>query len=222
MQRYNMFLLVHKGLRAMMCHVLTGLQQNDPTSTAYEKYVDELSLVLTTIDSHGKHEDNFIFTLLENCNSSLQEEMEAEHVDDHTISNNLRTLIVEFKNAGDETAKRKAAGSINYACYEYIAFNLKHLNKEEIKVNEVLWANYTDGELLQANQKLVASLSPEEAKASATWMIRGCNNTEIINWLNGIKNNIPQPLMQLLLSLAEAELPAERFKEVQDKVLETA
>ena len=223
MNRFNVFLLIHKGLRAMMYDTSLSLQHTDFAHTReFPHSLEKLSKVLDTFDGHAGHEDKHIFKLLESCAEPLMNEMEAEHVTDHRLSDELRALMAEFRNLIDPVAKYSTGVKICHAFNEFIAFNLTHLNKEETVVNEALWQNYTDLEIIQANQRLVSTLTPEEAQLSALWMIRSCSNNEISGWINAIKNNIPQPLFQMLMQLAEQELPAHRFEAIQGAIMETA
>ncbi|MES2702890.1 MAG: hemerythrin domain-containing protein [Bacteroidota bacterium] len=222
MQRYNVFLMVHKGLRAMLYDVSLSLQHTDFAHAEDPHSLEKLAVALDIFDAHAGHEDKFIFSMLEPCAADLMNEMEAEHVTDHALSASLRSLIAAFPATQDPTEKYTIGTQICHAFNEFIAFNLTHLKKEETVVNEALWKNYTDMDILQANQKLVGSLPPDEARRSALWMIRSCSNGEITGWINAIKKNIPPPLFQMLMHLVESELPAERAELIQNRIMEVA
>lgn len=221
MQRFNVFLLIHKGLRALLYDVSLSLQHTDfANAKEFPHSLERLEHTLDLFDSHAGHEDRHIFSLLEACNPQLQEEMEQEHVTDHALTHEMRDLIAAFKTATDAAQKGAIGTKILHAYYAFIAFNLAHLNKEETTVNETLWAHYADADIQAANGRLIAGLSPEEVKKNATWMIRGCNNLEVIGFLNMIKKAAPAPVFQMLLGIAEHELPQHRFEAVQSAVTE--
>jgi hemerythrin-like domain-containing protein len=223
MQRYNVFLLVHKGLRAMMYDTSLSLQHTDfGAATDHPHALEKLVTTIDNFDAHAHHEDRFVLSLLESCAPGLLNEMESEHAADHALSEELRKLVAIFQTSSTSAEKAAIGTRICYTFNEFIAFNLRHLNKEEIVVNEVLWNNYSDIEIIQANQRLVSSLSPDDARLNAMWMIRSCSNSEIIGWINAIKNNIPAPTFQLLMQLVEQELPEQRFEAVQSGILEAA
>jgi len=223
MQRFNVFLLVHKGLRAMMYDVSISLQHTDfAHAEEFPRSLEKLAATIDIFDSHAGHEDKYIFSMLEPFAADLLHEMEAEHVTDHALSAQLRSLTDAFKTASDPAQKARIGNEICHAFHEFIAFNLTHLNKEETVVNEALWNTYTDLDIIQANQRLVSTLSPDEAKNNAVWMIRSCSNMEIINWINAIKNNIPPQLFQLLFQIAEQELPPHRFEVIQNGIMSMA
>jgi hypothetical protein len=222
MQRFNAFLMIHKGLRALMYDVSMSLQHTDFASApSYPHAFEKLEHTLEIFDAHAGHEDKYIFCLLEACNPSLQEEMEKEHVTDIALSNELRSLMAAYKTA-DDAEKARIGSRIGYTFNEFISFNLHHLNKEELVVNESLWHNYTDLDIVQANSRLIGSLSPDEVKRNAVWMMRGCNNAEIAGWINTLKKQAPEQVIQLLLSIAQQELPSQRFEALQNSILEIA
>ncbi len=223
MTRYNVFLSIHKGLRLMMYDVSKDLQHtdfdsadNNPTS------LQKLSETLDIFDAHAGHEDNFIFSMLTPHAPELVAEMEAEHETDHQLSHELRTLIAAYKDATDAHEKHTLGTRICHSYNAFIAFNLTHLTKEETVVNEVLWKHYTDMDIIMANRALVGSLKPEEIQMSAIWMIRSNSNNELIKWLKGMKNNVPPPVMDMLMGMAKTELAEERFGTIIREVTEVA
>lgn len=223
MARFNAFFMIHKGLRAMMYEVSMSLQHTDfAHATEYPHPLEKLNHLVEIFDAHAGHEDGYIFPLLQACNPALQDEMEKEHVTDIALSNELRSLMAQFKSATDTEEKRVLGNKICYTYYEFIAFNLKHLNKEEIVVNESLWNHYTDADIIKANMGMVASLSPEEVKRNAIWMMRGCSNTDITGWLGVVKKQVPEPVFNNLMNIAQEELPAPRFEAIQNALMATA
>jgi len=223
MTRYNVFLMIHKGLRAFMYDVSISIQHtNFAKAEGFPHSLEKLELLLDTFDKHGHHEDGHVFNMLAACNPQLQAEMEQEHVTDHALSNRLRELMARYRKAGTAEERMASGSEIGYVYNDFIAFNLTHLNKEELVVNAALWQHYTDADILAANMRMIAQLSPEEARASAVWMIRACNDAELTGWLTNIKKQAPQPVLDMLLGLAQAELPAHRFETIQNSVMEPA
>jgi hemerythrin-like domain-containing protein len=222
MQRFNAFLLIHKALRAVLYDAAITLQHTDFATATNPQSLENLSYVLEAFDSHAGHEDKHLFCLLESCNPQLMYEMEGEHVTDHKLTSSLRSLIAEYKNATTPADKARIGATICYTFNDFIAFNLTHLNKEELIVNEALWNNYTDMDIIQANQRLVAAIPPPEMQFAINWMMRSCSNNELISWVNAIKANIPPQALQMLMNVAEEVLPAERFEHIQNGIMEVA
>lgn len=193
-----------------------SLQHTDfAHATEYPQSLEQLESLVEIFDAHAGHEDNHIFPLLQACNPALQDEMEKEHVTDIALSHDLRELTARFKTAADAEERRELGNRICYTYYEYMAFNLKHMNKEEIVVNESLWGNYADADIIRSNMAMVASLAPEDVRRNAVWMLRGCSSTDLSGWLGMVKRSAPGHVFSNMMALAEAELPAQRFAALQ-------
>jgi hypothetical protein len=92
------------------------------------------------------------------------------------------------------------------------------MGKEEVLINAVLWKNYTDEQLMEINQQIIANIPPEEMAYTSQWMIRSINDSEAINWLSVVKTSAPAFVFQSLITAAEKNLPAHRFKKIKEAV----
>ena len=99
-----------------------------------------------------------------------------------------------------------------YAFNEFIAFNLYHMNKEEIELNATLWKQYSDQEIKGIEKKIVQNTPPEKMARYAKWMIRGINDRELIHWLAEVRKSAPAPVFEMLIGIAEKELTSERYE----------
>jgi hypothetical protein len=86
------------------------------------------------------------------------------------------------------------------------------MNKEELVVNELLWANYTDNEIQELTAGIIRNQSPEESLLFGKWMVRGMNDAEIIGWLKHARNAAPAYAFEGLLFMAEEELEPARWE----------
>jgi len=50
--------------------------------------------------------------------------------------------------------------------------------------------------------------------------MRGLSNTEISGWLKAVEKNGPEPMFAQLFSIAERELPQNRFRKVLENLTE--
>ena len=66
MNRFNSFLFVHKGLRAMLYDASLALQQTDFSMSAEaENALTKVDNVLFVFDHHAHHEDSFVIPMVE-------------------------------------------------------------------------------------------------------------------------------------------------------------
>lgn len=223
MNRYNIYYQVHKGLREMLYHTASLLQQTDFTNQEEAAgTIEQLKELIFLFDKHAHTEDHFILPAIVKHKPSAATLFEEEHVQDQELGNRMSILLHIFNSCTVEQEQLVAAGAIRSAFIEFMIFNLQHMAKEEIKLNELLWKYYTDEELKNITVQIVAQLPPDVMGRYSTWMIRALNNTEITNWLKEIKNNAPDFIFSNMMELAEKELPANRWMQVQENMTEGA
>ncbi|HZI53718.1 MAG TPA: hypothetical protein VFD56_08450, partial [Chitinophagaceae bacterium] len=126
----------------------------------------------------------------------------------------LGDLLVAHNHAVKPGEKIETGLAISRAFQEFMVFNLEHMSKEESVLNEILWRYYSDAEIESISNRIVRSLRHDEATITNAWMMRGLSNTEISNWLKAVETTAPGPVFAQLFSIAEKELPEDRFRQV--------
>ena len=188
----------------------------DEAETAMEKVRQAVDI----FDRHASHEDHFVLPAVQQYEPSLVDAFEQEHVKDHALSEKLRGLLTVFNHAIKTEVKIETGQAITRAFIDFMIFNLEHMAKEETVLNKVLWRYYSDEEIKTINQRIVAAISPAEMTVASAWMMRGLSNTEIIGWLKAVEKNAPQQVFTQLFSIAEKELPENRFRKVLENLTE--
>jgi len=213
--RYNTFYQVHKALRAMLYETATELQRTDFNN---EEEVNSVMINITAVvdvfDKHAHNEDRFVFSAVEQYEPSVVDSFEQEHVRDHELSTQLRTLINIYRSLSSDDEKILLGSALRKAFVDFLAFNLVHMAKEEDIINNLLWRYYSDEEIRAIERQIIASQTPESTAVVWRWMLRGLSNCEIINWLRTIEKNAPQVVFKNLYLIAENELPGHRFRQV--------
>lgn len=221
MQRYNSFTMIHKALRTMLYDAALTLQQTYfADENEAETALGKVEAVLYLFEQHAHHEDSQVLPAIELYEPQLVEDFEKEHVTDINLGSRLSTLLNIFRDAVADEDRIYCGSAISKAFVEFMVFNLEHMAKEEIYINQALWKHYTDEQIIMLSQKLVASIPPAEKALSAKWMFRGTNNVEVINWLKSVKQSAPAFVFESMLSIAENELPENRWEKVQTAVME--
>ena len=214
-KRYNVFKNIHKGLRTMLFSTQMKWQQTDFTTPEAAGMVASLENVLYYYDQHAGHEDQFILSKIIQQEPQIAAALEKEHVVDHELSQNLRSLLTDWKNSSSNEARESAATAVFYALNDFIAFNLYHMNKEETILLPLLWKHFSDAEILGMQDNILASINPEILMEESRWMMRSISNTEIQEWLGGVKMSAPDFVYNSFMQMAVEEIPAERFATLQ-------
>lgn len=223
MHRYNIFYLVHKGLRQMLYQTASHLQQTDFTNTEETgSLLQQIADVLDLFDEHANTEDHFVLPAIETYEPAAVQLFEEEHEQDHTLSNRIRALLNMFHHAVSSDEKNEMGSAIRLAFSEFLVFNIQHMAKEERLLNNFLWQHYTDEQLESVTQQILAHLPPDIIMKNNAWMMRALSNNEITGWLKKIKNQAPEPIFEKMIRLAEKELAPNRWRTVQEDMTEGA
>lgn len=217
--RYNSFRLIHKGLRAMLYAVSLKIQQADLSSeTEGTPVVEEIQLLIALFEKHAHSEDTYYNAPLEKLKPEIAGFFEKEHKEDHRLGNELSAIIKSWKAAEDGQSRSVAGQKLFYAFNEYIAFNLYHMNKEELKLNEAMWSVYTDEQIVEIEEEVVKNIPPDAMGEYSKWILCGNNNEDIAGWIHSIKNGAPAQVFDWIYGLAKKELNTDRFSAIMAKV----
>jgi len=220
MLRYNIFNLIHKALRFKLYHTAVTLQQThfadtDEAAIAFE----QLNEVINAFEQHGHHEDRILMPVIVLFQPATIASFEKDHIDDRRMGEDLQHLQNMY-HAAQNTNERLITGSaITRSFVDYMIFNLQHMQREETDLNQLLWENFTDEEILKINDQIVASIPPQEMAVSARWFMQAINSNEVTNWLIAVKQTAPEHVFAGLFELTETCLPEAGRTKVQDEVL---
>ena len=203
----------------MLYDAANSLQQCDFTNTENAVHAfQKVEHVIELFDDHADHEDSHILHPMDVHNPSLVAEFENEHITDRRLGAEISSAIAMYRSAANDMDRVRAGEKAFYAFNEFIAFNLVHMNKEETVLNQALWSLYSDAEIGGINGKIAASVAPERSAHSLKWMMRSCNNAEIGQFIGRVKATAPEPLYNMMLGIAEQELPAHRWDIVKEHI----
>jgi len=206
--RYNLFNLIHKGLRLMMYDTAAQLQRTDFASPETTRpVINQLEVLLTYFEGHADHEDSVVLPYVQRHDPVLVDDFEKQHVEDHRLGAELTHAIEQWRNEKNTQTRRAAGRRIVYAFNTFIAFNLDHMNKEEHLLNEVLWKHYSDTELKGITQQIIQRIDIETLTALSRWMMRAVSKDEVMDWLKGVKMTAPEHVFVYYCKLAQEELP---------------
>lgn len=200
--RYNIYTIIHKGLRAFMSDTLlkTGrMDVNDDAERA--QTVEQVRALLAMSASHLRHEDEFLHSALERARPGSAARTAEEH---HGHEAAIAALEVELARLEAASLQRRdvLARQLYLHLSAFVAENFEHMIVEERDNHAMLIEAYSDEEVLSIEHAIVASLSPEESFAGLRWMIPFINSDERAFLLGGMKRNAPPEAFQAVLGLA--------------------
>lgn len=204
--RYDIYQGIHKGLRAWMTDVLVRAGRVDYTDT---DEIDELAArvraLLYVMRHHLQTENLFVHPALERAIPGSAQTIATEHVHHERamalIENDLRGL-----EQSRSVARAAAAGRLYRRLALFVGENLEHMNVEETENNAVLWATYTDAEIVEIEQAIIASHSPRDMADVLRWMVPAMAAPERAAMFTGIRMNAPVEVFEALLGVVRPQL----------------
>lgn len=223
MERYNVFNQVHKGLRAFLYETAVQVQQTD--FTIPEEAVQALEKIgeaLYYFNQHALHVERFLFPFIIEYNPGLITAFKQQYHTNTVQIQQLRGMMNAYYQ-GVNAAERTLAGKlIGKGFTAFLVTHLDGMAREDNLLNPLLWRYYNDAQLLGIEKEIVAKWSPRDLAALSKWIIRGMNNTEIIDWLKAIKQTSGTAVFSTFFNSAEKELSESRWLQIQAALVEGA
>jgi hypothetical protein len=210
-QRYNLYSSIHKALRGFMINTLAHVGQADVEDECeFVQAIEQVRGLMKACRDHLKHENNFVHPALERVAMESSRQTHEEHL------GHVRAIAaVESRTDSLAVAPMDQRAFISHQLYlqltAFVAENFEHMLVEETRNHEVLISGYTDAELLQIKDAIVASIPPEENLSMMRWMLEYMNNAEREAVLKDIKARAPTPAFQAVMDVARSALSQRDF-----------
>ena len=216
--RFDIYCGIHKALRALMADTLLAVGRMDAD--------DELELAQTTqrvlellefCGSHLRHENQFLHTAIEARAPGASSAVAHDHDDhqQHIAALSRSAVALRTMPAGSRSA---AALDLYRQLALFVAGNFEHMHVEETAHNAVLWARYTDPELVQIHDALIASIPPEEMMFAARWLVPFMNPAERSALLGDMRAKAPAPAFTAVVDTVRPHLSDREWVKLADSL----
>jgi hypothetical protein len=205
-RRFDLYAGVHKGLRSFMAEALVAAGRMDPHDPA--EIIGTLAQVRELLDACRAHlhvENQFLHPAMEARRPGSACETAKEHEEHVAAIERLETDALAVERAQAE-ARGDAARRLYHGLAAFVAENLVHMQDEETGNNAVLWATFTDEELAEIHQAIVASIPPGKMALFLRWMVPAMTPAERAGLLGGIQLGAPREVFERVLATARPHL----------------
>jgi hypothetical protein len=201
--RYDLYLGIHKALRAYMGDTLALLGRSDWSDAAdREAALTRVRELLWICTVHLEDENRFVHPALEACMPGAAARIAAEHQHHQRDIDALRLHADRL--AADPDA---ALGlGLYHRLSRFVAENFEHMLYEESEHNALLWARYSDDELAAIEADIVAAVPPEAMTVLLPWFLSALNHPERIGMLAGLRQGMPTEIFDGVLDMARTRL----------------
>ena len=189
--RFDFYAPIHKALRGMMTDTLARvgrLDLDDAEETG--STLAQLEGLLDFCIAHIQHENEFVHTAIEARLPAGSRRTADDHVEHLASIEALRAEARALPGAAGSDRHSRALRLYRHLAL-FVAENFQHMHIEETVNNASLWACYSDAELFEIHERLLASLPPQEHLLVARWMVPALNPAERAGMLHGAKAGMP-------------------------------
>jgi hemerythrin-like domain-containing protein len=216
--RFDMYLAVHKGLRAMMVNTLTTVGRIDSSDEA--EVADALAKVRSLLElcrSHLFAENQFLHAAMEARRPGSSSITTNEHVQQEEILERIegQLLAIDCSKSDREAKLLRLYRDLAL----FVAENFQHMDVEESQNNETLWSLYSDEELHEIHQQILKSIEPAKMRVFIRWILPYVHHAERVAILKDMQNEMPQPVFQQLLSVVRPHILEGDWRKLQGHVL---
>ncbi|MGQ9367910.1 hemerythrin domain-containing protein [Azospirillum sp. ST 5-10] len=206
--RYEIYRLIHKGLRAFMADTLLAVGSLDGDDEA--AVADALGRVRGLADfcrRHLEHENGFVHPAMEARAPGSTRDTAGDHEHHEADIEALESAVAEV--ASRRGAERAAAAQALYRrlCV-FVGENLVHMEQEEGRNTAVLWRTHSDEELMALERAIVAAQPPEEQMLGLRWMVAAATPAERAELLGGVRAAVPPEVFGGILDTVMRPLAA--------------
>jgi Hemerythrin HHE cation binding domain len=205
-RRFDLYANIHKGIRAFMGATLASVGRLDPADPGeITATLAEVRSLVGFLRGHLHHENQFLHAALEARRPGASRQTAHDHVEHERALERLEGLVLAVERAEDE-ARPLAAMALYRELALVAADNHVHMNVEETDNTAALWATYSDEELAQIQESLMAAVPPAEMALALRWMLPAIAPAERAGMLTLLQAKLPAPAFQGILSALRPNL----------------
>jgi hemerythrin-like domain-containing protein len=219
-QRYNIFKRTHKGLRSIFFDAGAKIQQTDFTKNKQaDAVIDVIKQSTRSFLFHLSKEDNIIYHSVVLYAPYIVAMIEQTNIKDEALARSIDKIIDQYKELNTKKEKIAFGQELQAVFFEFTAAVLQHMNKEETVINEILWSNQTDRQLIGMEVEMMKQATSSDCTWYTGKILKELSNREILVWVDSIKEHATPFMLKKLISTARIVLPIDRWQMIRGKFM---
>ncbi len=201
--RVDLYSGIHKALRLFMTDTLLRVGRLD-TGDADElaATLAQLRALLELCRSHVAHENEFVHAAIEARRPGASQRIAAEHVEHLDAIAALEAEVAALAALPREPAAQRLYRHLA----RFVGENFEHMHVEESSHNATLWSLYSDAELTEIHQRIVAAVDPAEMGLVLRWMVPAMSPAERAGMLGEMQRQMPPEAMRGVIDTVRPHL----------------
>ena len=185
-ERYNIFRRVHKNLGCLLFDTGARFQRLDNTDPEEMNILMEQIMGVTEyFEHHIRREEYVIYNAVATIAPFIVSEMERADEKNSCIAFTIEKVIEPLYPMTNST-RQEIITELQTLFFSFTAAVLLQINKEVTVINELLWENYTDDQLMSLEESLMEMSQPDRFSQERNFELT--NNTEIrLSYINSVE-----------------------------------
>lgn len=201
--RVDLYGGIHKALRLFMTDTLLRVGRLDPTDAdELARTLSQLRSLLELCRSHVAHENEFVHAAIEARRPGASQRIAAEHVEHLDAIAALEAEVAALAALPREPAAQRLYRHLA----RFVGENFEHMHVEETAHNAALWSLYSDAELNEIHQRILAAVDPAEMGLVLRWMVPAMSPAERAGMLGEMQRQMPPEAMRGVLDTVRPHL----------------
>jgi hemerythrin-like domain-containing protein len=145
--------------------------------------------------------------------------IEQTNLKDQALAESIDKLIDQQREQDTKKDKIAFGHQLQSVFFEFTAAVLQHMNKEETVINEILWSNYSDKQLVGMEVEMMKQATTSDCTWYTGKIMKELSNREILLWVDIIKEHASPFMLKKLISTARIVLPIDRWQMIRGKFM---
>lgn len=222
--RFNMFTLIHKGLRHALQQLVWSAGRLDAADAAQrEEFLGRFRQAAAMLHRHALDEDTHIQPLIDECAPAVGAELEFQHQRSDKLLAELERLAAAIAASPDFTEEtRRTWLTFVDELGRFTGDYFLHLYHEECVAMPELWKAFEDEVLIETAVRLRNSVPPPIQDLFQRYMIPALNIEERTLMLATLKKSAPAPVFESVSGTFQELLAPEEWTELQTRLAAVA
>jgi hemerythrin-like domain-containing protein len=196
------------------------IQQTDFTkSKQVNAAIDVIKQSTRSFLYHLSKEDKIIYHSVVLYAPYIVAMIEQTNLKDQALAESIDKIIDQQENLDTKKEMIDFGHQLQAAFFEFTAAVLQHMNKEETVINEILWSNYSDTQLVGMEVEIMKQATSSDCTWYTGKILKVLSNREILLWIDIIKEHASPFMIKKLISTARIVLPIDRWQMIRGKFI---
>jgi hypothetical protein len=222
-ERYNIFNKSHKGLRRLVLEAWTKTNKCDFRSASE---VNECIVILLQAIRyyiyHIRKEDAIIYRAINPIAPYIVILLEKINAKGIEVASSIENKIYQFNSESQGKGIIDFEIELQSFIFSFTSVVVQHIKKEETVLNELLWQNFSDCELLELEVKIINHFVPEENEWFNNQVMKCLNDNEIARWIDHVLSFGNAYDADLLMETTRSALPESRWQIISRNIMQRA